>query len=105
MVEQGRSTLTPDDSGRVLDRLAGLQQVISDEAVRQALVATQRVGQRACKLTHEVTLWRYCQVLCSEFPGLGGVLHDSIDEFLSLQEMKNVFVSVQASPSFLGRLS
>jgi hypothetical protein len=48
---------------------------------------------------------RYCQVLCSEFPGLGGVLHDSIDEFLSLQEMKNVFVSVQASPSFLGRLS
>ncbi len=57
MVEQGRSTLTPDDSGRVLDRLAGLEQVISAEAVRQALVATQRVGQRACRLTHEVTLW------------------------------------------------
>ncbi len=57
MVEQGRSTLPPDDSGRVLDRLAGLEQVISAEAVRQALVATQRVGQRACRLTHEVTLW------------------------------------------------
>ena len=57
MVEQGCSTLTPDDSGRVLDRLAGLEQVISAEVVRQALVATRRVGQRACKLTHEVTLW------------------------------------------------
>jgi len=57
MVEQGRSTLTPDDSGRVLDRLAGLEQVISTEALKQALVATGRVGQRQCKLTHEVVLW------------------------------------------------
>jgi hypothetical protein len=60
MVGQGRQgscTLTPDDSGRVLDRLAGLEQVISDGAVRQALFATGRVGQRACKLTHEVMLW------------------------------------------------
>jgi len=57
MIEQGRSTLTPDDSGRVLDRLAGLEQVISYESVRQALLATGRCGQRACQLTHEVTLW------------------------------------------------
>ena len=57
MVEQGRSTLTPDDSGRVLDRLAGLEQVISNESVRQALFATGRVGQRACQLTYEITLW------------------------------------------------
>lgn len=57
MVGQGRCTLTPDDSGRVLDRLAGLEQVISDASVRQALLATGRVGQRACMLTHEVTLW------------------------------------------------
>lgn len=57
MVGQGRCTLTPDESGRVLDRLAGLEQVISNEAVRQALLATGRVGQRACKLTHEVMLW------------------------------------------------
>lgn len=57
MVEQGRCTLTPDDSGRVLDRLAGLEQVIPSEAVRQALLATGRIGQRACKLTHEVMLW------------------------------------------------
>lgn len=57
MLEQGRSTLGPDDSGRVLDRLAGLEQVISTEAVKQALLATGRVGQRRCKLTHEVVLW------------------------------------------------
>ena len=57
MAEQGRCTLTPDDSGRVLDRLAGLEQVISSESVKQALLATGRVGQRACQLTHEVTLW------------------------------------------------
>jgi hypothetical protein len=42
---------------RVLDRLAGLEQVISGESVQQALLATGRVGQRACQLTHEVTLW------------------------------------------------
>lgn len=47
MVEQGRSTLSPDGSGRILDRLAGLEQVISQEAARQALSATGRVQQRA----------------------------------------------------------
>lgn len=57
MLEQGRSTLGPDASGRVLDRLAGLEQVISPEAMTQALIATGRVGQRKCKLTHEVVLW------------------------------------------------
>ena len=57
MLEQGRSTFVPDDSGRVLDRLAGLEQVISSEAVKQALLATGRIGQRSCKLTHEVVLW------------------------------------------------
>jgi hypothetical protein len=54
---QGHCTLTPDDSGRVLDRLAGLEQVISNESVQQALFATGRVGQRACMLTYEVMLW------------------------------------------------
>ena len=57
MVEQGRSVLTPDESGHVLDRLAGLEHVISPESVRQALSATGRCSQRACTLTHEVTLW------------------------------------------------
>lgn len=57
MIEQGRSVLTPDESGRILDRLAGLEHVISPESVRQALSVTGRCSQRACTLTHEVTLW------------------------------------------------
>jgi hypothetical protein len=54
---QGHCTLTPDDEGRILDRLAGLEKVISLEAVRQALEATDRVNSRSCKLTHEVVCW------------------------------------------------
>jgi transposase IS4-like protein/DDE family transposase len=37
--------------------LAGLEQVIPAEAVRQALQATGRTNQRRCKLTHEVVCW------------------------------------------------
>ncbi len=40
-----------------MDRLAGLEQVISAEAVRQALQATGRTNQRRCTLTHEVVCW------------------------------------------------
>lgn len=57
MSTQGTCLLPADEAGQVLDRLAGLQQVIPLEAVRQALAATKRVNSRACKLTHEVTLW------------------------------------------------
>src|SRR5436853_736187 len=53
----GQCTLPPDDTGRILDRLAGLEQVIPPEAVRQALQATGRINPRACKLTHEVICW------------------------------------------------
>jgi hypothetical protein len=54
---QGHCTLTPDDAGRTLDRLAGLEQIIPAGAVRQALEATGRTNQRRCKLTHEVVCW------------------------------------------------
>ena len=54
---QGQCTLPPDDTGRILDRLAGLEQVIPPEAVRQALQATGRTNQRRCTLTHEVIFW------------------------------------------------
>jgi hypothetical protein len=54
---QGQCTLPPDESGRIWDRLAGLEQVIPPEAVRQALRATGRTNPRACKLTHEVVCW------------------------------------------------
>ena len=57
MLQQGRCTLPADDAGRVLDRLAGLEHIISSETVRQALLNCGRVNGRACTLTHEVMLW------------------------------------------------
>jgi hypothetical protein len=54
---RGHCTLTPDDAGRILDRLAGLEQVIPPEVIRQVLQATARVNPRSCKLTHEVVCW------------------------------------------------
>src|SRR5512143_3382529 len=56
-MHQGQSSLPADERGRVLGRLAGLEQVIRPEAVRQALVATGRDNARSCPLTHEVMLW------------------------------------------------
>jgi Insertion element 4 transposase N-terminal/Transposase DDE domain len=53
----GQCTLPPDASGRILDRLAGLEQIIPAETIRQALDATGRANQRRCKLTHEVICW------------------------------------------------
>jgi len=54
---QGHCTLPADASGRVLDRIAGLIQVIRPEDIQQALAATGRVDSRPCQLTHEVVLW------------------------------------------------
>ncbi len=56
-MRQGCCTFPPGVSGRVCDRLAGLEQVIGLAKVRQVLLGTGRVNQRACQLTHEVTLW------------------------------------------------
>ena len=57
MFEQGRSTLPTGEDGRILDRLAGLEKVISPALVRQVLHDTNRVNGRACELTHEVMIW------------------------------------------------
>jgi hypothetical protein len=54
---RGRCTLPADDAGRILDRLAGLEQVIQPEQIQQALAATGRVPTRRCRLTPEVVLW------------------------------------------------
>ena len=54
---QGQCTLSADDVGRILDRLAGLEQVIRPEDIQQALAATHRVNSRRCPLTHEVVFW------------------------------------------------
>jgi hypothetical protein len=57
MLRQGCCTLPGDSAGRVLDRLTGLEQVISRETMRQALLDADRVNGRSCPLTHEVMLW------------------------------------------------
>ena len=57
MTRQGRCVLPADEAGRVLDRLAGLEKIITPALVRQVLWDTKRWNQRACVLTHEVMLW------------------------------------------------
>lgn len=56
-MQQGRCTLSSGPTGRVCDRLAGLEQVIAAGTIRQVLLETGRINARACKLTHEVVLW------------------------------------------------
>jgi hypothetical protein len=55
-MHQGRCSLPADETGRVLDRLAGLEQIIRPEDIQQALNASGRVNSRKCMLTYEVTL-------------------------------------------------
>jgi hypothetical protein len=57
MTRQGRCVLPPDESGRVLDRLAGLEKVIAPGLIWQVLLETKCINRRACTLTHEVMLW------------------------------------------------
>ena len=57
MNEQGCSTLPANEHGVILERLVGLEKVISPQLVEQALQATGRTNGRRCILTHEVMLW------------------------------------------------
>jgi len=57
MEEQGRSTLSCCENGAILDRLDGLEKVVSRQSVRDVLRETSTKNGRACKLTHEVMLW------------------------------------------------
>src|SRR5260370_35889313 len=57
-MEDELCVLAADGDGRVLDRLAALEQVIDPEAVRQALrVNPTPYRERRCVLTREVMLW------------------------------------------------
>ena len=56
-MQPGQCTLPPDVTGRVLDRLVGLEQIIPPAVVRQVLAATGRTNPRRCRLTHEVVCW------------------------------------------------
>ena len=57
MDEQGRSTLSADESGRILDRLAGLEKVISQKQITNALKVTDKQSVRRCRLTNEMMMW------------------------------------------------
>jgi len=41
----------------VLDRLAGLEAVVTQERIQRVLEQTGRLGQRRCRLSHSATLW------------------------------------------------
>jgi hypothetical protein len=50
-------TLLGDDYGRVMDRLAALEQLITPHDLQQALHQARAVPRRACVLTNTVMLW------------------------------------------------
>ncbi len=52
-----RCTFSVDANGKVLDRLAALEQVIPDDVVQQALIEAGLVQKRSCALTYCVLLW------------------------------------------------
>lgn len=57
-MRQGSSSLSPlGESARYLDRLAGLEKIITPAVVQQCLSESGLTGQRSCRLGHEVMLW------------------------------------------------
>src|SRR3954447_20253288 len=56
-MDEELSLLPVGESGRVLDRLLLLEQVIGPEQVRQALEDTGCFDSRRCRLTREVIFW------------------------------------------------
>lgn len=57
MCGHGCSRLSADDSGRILDRLAGMEKIILPELAAQALANAGKQSRRKCSLTNEVMLW------------------------------------------------
>lgn len=54
MFEQGSSTLSSDEHGVILDKIAGLEKVISDEMLWETLEHCGKVNGRLCPLSHDV---------------------------------------------------
>ena len=54
---QGCSRKECDLTNYVLDRIAGLQKIISTDAVRQALRNAGKESKRVCRLTNEIMVW------------------------------------------------
>ena len=57
MVEQGRSRLSTSEAGYILDRLAGLEKIVSRDLVREVLLACGKINKHACTLSHDVMMW------------------------------------------------
>jgi Insertion element 4 transposase N-terminal/Transposase DDE domain len=57
MYWQGCTDLTSEVNGRILDRIAGLEKIISPELVERALADTDKQTKRSCTLTNEVMIW------------------------------------------------
>jgi Insertion element 4 transposase N-terminal len=57
MTRQGSCQEPRLDASYILDRLDGLSKVIGAEVIDQALLASGRSRQKACKLSHRVMLW------------------------------------------------
>ncbi len=68
---QGRSYLPADVNGRILDRIAGLEKIVSPKLVEQALAQTGKQTRRACRLSNEVMIWVVLAMgLFTELPSL-----------------------------------
>lgn len=57
MFEQGCSGGCDDRSVHILDRLMGLEKIISRKQIREALAATGKLPTRECRLNNEVMMW------------------------------------------------
>lgn len=57
LFEQGCSGRSPDINGRILDRLAGLEKIITPELVTEALENSGKQSKRVCSLPNRVMIW------------------------------------------------
>ena len=57
MCEQGCSSLSVDESGRILDRLSGMERIFLLSLVLQALNKAGKESTRKCSFSHNVMLW------------------------------------------------
>jgi hypothetical protein len=57
MDEQGCSRLLADANEKILDRLAGLEKVITPQHAQQALSEINKLSKRICDLSNEVIRW------------------------------------------------
>ncbi len=57
MISHGRSDLSSEINGRILDRIAGLEKIIAPELVAKSLAQTGKQTKRVCSLTNEVMIW------------------------------------------------